>query len=258
MLPRPRKRFGQHFLTDRHYIDRIVAAIHPESHDTLVEIGPGTGALTDLLAQRVNHLHVVELDRDLAANLAERFTAARLTVHSTDALAFDFATLPAPLRIAGNLPYNISTPLLFHIAEFTERITDCTFMLQREVVERMVAEPSTAAYGRLSVMLQYRFQMERLFMVPPGAFFPPPKVDSAIVRMVPLGKGRARASDDKLFAEIVMAAFGQRRKTLRNTLKAFLSAQDLGGLGIDSGLRAENLGLSQFIAIANYVASRAG
>src|SRR5512134_3325513 len=177
MLPRPRKRFGQHFLTDRHYLGRIIEAIAPQRADAMVEIGPGTGLLTAELVPRLDHLHVVEIDRDLAAGLRNRFPADRVTVHEGDALEFDFATLPGPLRVVGNLPYNVSTPILFRIAALEDRIRDCTFLLQKEVVDRMVARPATADYGRLSVMLQYRFEMHALLHVPPGAFTPPPKVD---------------------------------------------------------------------------------
>ena len=250
-LPRPRKQFGQHFLTDRHYIDRIVAAIAPQRGDHVVEIGPGPGAITAPLAERLDVLHVVEVDRDLAAALRGRFPTAQVVVHEGDALEFDFASLPAPLRVVGNLPYNISTPLLFHVADAAERVSDCVFMLQKEVVDRMVAQPGTEAYGRLSVMLQYRFAMQRLFTVPAGAFFPPPKVESAIVRMRPLGADRARARDEEKFAAIVMAAFGQRRKTLRNTLRNFLGADAWEQVGIDPGLRGETLGVAEFIALAD-------
>jgi 16S rRNA (adenine1518-N6/adenine1519-N6)-dimethyltransferase len=252
MLPRPRKHLGQHFLTDRHYIARIVAAIGPQRDDAMVEIGPGAGALTEPLIAALDHLHVVEIDRELAPALRLRFGTDRITVHQSDVLEFDFGALAAPLRIVGNLPYNISTPILFHVAQFAARIRDCTFMLQREVVDRMVAAPSTPAYGRLSVMLQYRFEMQKLFNVPPGAFYPPPKVESAIVRMAPYGAGRPCARDEKLFAQIVMAAFSQRRKTLRNTLKSFMNPDDWSALGIDSRQRAENLSAAQFIAIADH------
>ncbi|MBL8517454.1 MAG: 16S rRNA (adenine(1518)-N(6)/adenine(1519)-N(6))-dimethyltransferase RsmA [Betaproteobacteria bacterium] len=251
MLPVPKKRLGQHFLTDRHYIDRIVAAIAPQRADHLVEIGPGPGALTTPLADKLDHLHVVELDRELATALRERHAPSAVSVHESDALVFDFASLPAPLRVTGNLPYNVSTPLLFHIASFADRIVDCTFMLQKEVVDRMVAEPDSADYGRLSVMLQYRFQMRRLFLVPPGAFHPPPKVDSAIVRMVPLGADRLGAQDEARFGAVVQAAFGQRRKMLRNTLKALVTAEAFDRAGIDSQRRAETLSVAEFVALSD-------
>ena len=257
MLPRPRKRLGQHFLTDRHYIARIVSAINPQPGDNVVEIGPGAGAITEPLIAILRHLHVIEIDRELAPALAQRFASDQLTVHQCDVLEFDFATLPASLRVVGNLPYNISTPILFHVAQFAARIRDCTFMLQREVVERMVAAPSTPAYGRLSVMLQYRFAMEKMFIVPPGAFYPPPKVDSAIVRLTPFPAERARAQNENLFSQIVLSAFSQRRKTLRNTLKRYLTVDDWAALGIDSQQRAENLSAAHFIAIADHVSRRA-
>jgi 16S rRNA (adenine1518-N6/adenine1519-N6)-dimethyltransferase len=251
MLPKPKKSLGQHFLTDAHYIERIVKAIAPQRGDHMVEIGPGPGAITAPLVELLDRLHVVELDRDLAARLEERFSSEKLSVHRQDALEFDFGSLPTPLRVVGNLPYNVSTPLLFQVARFADRIQDCVFMLQKEVVDRMAAAPSTPDYGRLSVMLQYRFAIKRLFIVPPGAFHPPPKVDSAIVRMAPLGADRLVARDEKRFAEVVTAAFGQRRKTLRNTLRSWLNTDDFSALGIDSQLRAENLGVAEFVALAD-------
>ena len=256
MLPRPKKRFGQHFLTDRHYLRRIVDAIDPRPGEALVEIGPGTGLLTDELLARAGALHVVEIDRDLAAALRERHGARGLVVHEGDALEFDFATLPAPLRVAGNLPYNVSTPILFHVGAAADRIADCTFMLQREVVDRMVAAPATEAYGRLSVMLQARFAMHRLFDVPPGAFTPPPKVDSAVVRMVPLGADRTRARDEALFGRLVAAAFAQRRKTLRNAVRAIADAETIAAAGIDGARRGETLSVREFIALADVITSR--
>lgn len=251
MLPRPRKRFGQHFLTDRHYLDRIVAAIDPRPGDLMVEIGPGTGLLTDHLAAALDHLHVVEIDRDLAAALRNRFAPAKVTVHEGDALEFDFASLPAPLRVAGNLPYNVSTPILFRMAALAARIRDCTFMLQKEVVDRMVAQPGTADYGRLSVMLQYRFAMQSLLRVPPGAFTPPPKVDSAVVRMVPHGDERPVALDEERFAAVVAAAFSQRRKTLRNATRALVGEAAFAQAGIDASRRGETLSVREFIALSD-------
>ncbi|BBI98414.1 ribosomal RNA small subunit methyltransferase A [Ferrigenium kumadai] len=255
-----KKQFGQNFLVDQQIIADIVAAIRPEPDDNMVEIGPGLGALTRPLLKRLNHLHVVEIDRDIIARLEHDYpqgdAGRKLTIHAGDALAFDFATLPAPLRIVGNLPYNISSPLLFHFAAYAERVTDMHFMLQNEVVERMVAEPSTPAYGRLSVMLQYRFYMEKLLDVPPESFRPAPKVDSAIVRMIPLPAAEIAVRNEKLFAEVVGAAFGQRRKTLRNTLRGHLAAEDFAQLGIDAQLRAENLSVVEFARIANHLDGR--
>jgi len=251
MLPRPKKRLGQHFLTDRHYLDRIVGEIAPAPGEAMVEIGPGPGALTERLAQVIRPLHVVEIDRDLAADLRLRFAPDTVVVHEGDALAFDFATLPAGLRVVGNLPYNVSTPLLFHVASFAPRVRDCVFMLQKEVVERMVAKPDTPAYGRLSVMLQYRFAMSLAFRVPPGAFTPPPKVDSAIVRMAPLGEGRIAARDEAFFARVVMAAFTKRRKTLRNALRGLVELDAFERTSIDPGRRGETLSMPEFVAIAD-------
>lgn len=251
MLPRPRKRFGQHFLTDRHYRERIVAAIGPRPGDSMVEIGPGTGILTEELARVLDHLDVVEIDRDLAAALRNRYDAAKVTVHEGDALEFDFASLPAPLRVAGNLPYNVSTPILFRMAGLAARIADCTFLLQKEVVDRMAAAPDTPDYGRLSVMLQYRFEVEPLLRVPPGAFTPPPKVDSAVVRLVPLGPDRPVARDEDRFAAVVMAAFSQRRKTLRNAVRALVPDAAFAAAGIDPSRRGETLSVIEFITLSD-------
>ncbi|MCR4299214.1 MAG: 16S rRNA (adenine(1518)-N(6)/adenine(1519)-N(6))-dimethyltransferase RsmA [Gallionella sp.] len=255
-----KKRFGQNFLVDEQIVADIITAIRPEPADNMVEIGPGLGALTRPLLKRLNHLHVVEIDRDIIARLENDYPQdnpkSKLTIHAGDALEFDFATLPAPLRIVGNLPYNISSPLLFHFAGYAERIRDMHFMLQNEVVERMVAEPSTPEYGRLSVMLQYRFFMEKLLDVPPESFRPAPKVDSAIVRMIPLPAGEIAVRNEKLFAAIVRTAFGQRRKTLRNTLRGYLNEEGLAQLGIDAQLRAENLSVTEFASVANHLDGR--
>lgn len=253
---RARKRFGQNFLSDPNIIRKIIDAIRPLAGDIMVEIGPGLGAMTTPLVERLGHLHVVEIDRDLIARLHQNWTPEQLTVHEGDALAFDFGSLGAPLRVVGNLPYNISTPLLFHLAAFAERVKDMTFMLQKEVVMRMVAEPGSEDYGRLSVMLQYRFRMGRLFDVPPGAFRPAPKVTSSIVRMVPLPPEALEARDEALLGRIVTAAFGQRRKTLRNTLRDFLGEADFIALDLDPGLRGERLSVADYVAIANHVAAR--
>ena len=256
-----KKRFGQNFLVDERIIGDIISVIRPEPDDNMVEIGPGLGALTRPLLKKLNHLHVVEIDRDIIARLQQDYpqegAKAKLTIHAGDALEFDIATLPAPLRIVGNLPYNISSPLLFHFAAYAGRILDMHFMLQNEVVERMVAEPSTPAYGRLSVMLQYRFRMEKLLDVPPESFRPAPKVDSAIVRMLPLPTSEIAVRNEKLFAAIVRTAFGQRRKTLRNTLRGYLDEADFENLGINPQLRAENLAVADFIKVANYLDERA-
>ena len=256
MSHKARKRFGQNFLVDEQIIADIISAIRPEPADNMVEIGPGLGALTRPLLKKLHHLHVVEIDRDIIARLESDYPKDKLIIHAGDALKFDLGQLPAPLRVVGNLPYNISSPLLFHFAGYAERISDMHFMLQNEVVERMVAKPSTPAYGRLSVMLQYRFYMEKLLDVPPDSFRPAPKVDSAIVRMIPLPVSEVVVRDEKLFAEIVAAAFGQRRKTLRNTLRGYLDEAAFGNLGIDAQLRGENLGVGKFASIANFLGGK--
>ena len=236
---RPRKRFGQHFLHDPRILARIVDAVSPTANDFLVEIGPGEGALTAPLIERAGKLEAIELDRDLAADLAARFPPFRLTVHCADALAFDFARFPAGMRLVGNLPYNISTPLLFHLARYAERVHDMHFMLQLEVVERMVAAPSTADYGRLSVALQARFAMEKLFTVSKGAFRPPPKVESAVVRL------RPRATMLHIDEDLLRRAFSARRKQLRNAL----AGVDFARAGIDPQLRPENLSPEDYARI---------
>ena len=246
-----RKRFGQHFLVDRHYIERIVAAVDPRLGDNLVEIGPGLGALTRPLLERAGRLAVIEIDRDLAAKLSAELPQDRLALRVADALDFDFASLGSDLRVIGNLPYYISSPLLFHLAQFDANIRDVTVMLQKEVVDRMVARPSTPDYGRLSITLQVRFRIERLFDVPPGAFRPPPKVHSAVARLTPLHEDRPRLHDESLFAAIVAAAFGQRRKTLRNALKTFASEAALESAGIDPAARGETLAVGDFVRLAN-------
>jgi 16S rRNA (adenine1518-N6/adenine1519-N6)-dimethyltransferase len=250
-----RKRFGQNFLVSPGVIRNIVEAIAPRREDRMVEIGPGLGALTGPLLERVDRLHVVEIDRDLVARLKDRFSGERLAIHEGDALAFDFATLGTDLRIVGNLPYNISTPLLFHLAACAAWVRDMHFMLQREVVDRMVADPGTSDYGRLSVMLQYRFDMERLFLVPPGAFDPAPKVESAIVRLIPKPPALLAARDEALFAGLVLAAFGQRRKMLRNNLREFCDESGLAAAGIAPTARAEELTLADYTRLANALTS---
>jgi 16S rRNA (adenine1518-N6/adenine1519-N6)-dimethyltransferase len=247
---RARKRFGQNFLHDPGVIHRIVAAIRPQAGDVMVEIGPGLAALTRPLLDALPHLDVVELDRDLAARLRAEFLPERLTVHECDALKFDFGALGSDLRVVGNLPYNISSPLLFYLAEFAGQIRDMHFMLQKEVVWRMAAAPDTPDYGRLSVMLQARFRVEKLFIVPPGAFNPAPKVDSAIVRLTPLATEQIAWDNQTRFASVVTQAFSQRRKTLRNTLKGLIDAVAMQAIGIDPGRRAETLSVAEFAALA--------
>lgn len=250
-----KKRFGQNFLTDRAIINSLIEAISPQAGDCMVEIGPGLGAMTQPLLQRLPHLHVVEIDRDIIEWMQGHYPQGKLTIHASDALKFDFGSISDRLRVVGNLPYNISTPILFHLLDNVSHIIDMHFMLQKEVVERMVAAPSSAAYGRLSVMLQYRLQMEYLLTVPPEAFDPAPKVESAFVRAVPYAALPYPAKDEALFAKVVTAAFSQRRKTLRNTLKGLLDDAGFAALGIDPQLRAENIAPAEFVAIANYLAA---
>jgi 16S rRNA (adenine1518-N6/adenine1519-N6)-dimethyltransferase len=247
----PRKRFGQHFLTDGSVIDRIVDAIAPQPGDALVEIGPGLGAMTDPLVARSGRLTVIELDRDLAARLRRR---PELAVIESDVLRVDFRALAAaagrPLRVVGNLPYNISTPILFHLLEAVDQVADQHFMLQREVVDRMAAAPGSKAYGRLSVMLQWRYDIENVLDVPPEAFDPPPRVDSAVVRMQPLPE--VPAVDAVLLGEIVTVAFSQRRKLLRHTLGRWLDARSFGG-SFDVQRRAEEVPVADYLALAEAV-----
>ena len=249
----PRKRFGQNFLTDDTVLHNIIRAIDPQPQDTMVEIGPGLAAMTKLLLQGVNQMHVVELDRDLVERLKKNFDPKKLIVHSADALQFDFSSIPVPagskLRVVGNLPYNISSPLLFHLAEMAPHVQDQHFMLQKEVVERMVAGPGSKTYGRLSVMLQWRYRMELMFIVPPTAFEPPPRVESAIVRMIPIAEPLP-CDQDKL-ERVVLKAFSQRRKVIRNCLAGMFTESDLLEVGIDPQLRPETIPLAQYVALAN-------
>ena len=241
-----RKRFGQHFLADESIIHAIVREIAPKPGQPMVEIGPGLAALTQPLVERLGHLTVIELDRDLAARLRQH---AQLTVVEADVLKVDFAQLAAgrKLRVVGNLPYNISSPILFHLLEFVEHIEDQHFMLQKEVVDRMVASPATGDYGRLSVMLQWRYAMEDVLFVPPTAFDPPPKVDSAVVRMVPLAQ--PAQVDTKLLSQLVQVAFSQRRKLLRHTLGQWLAQKGFAG-EFDVQRRAEEVPVAEYLALA--------
>jgi 16S rRNA (adenine1518-N6/adenine1519-N6)-dimethyltransferase len=254
-----KKRFGQNFLTDQAIISSLVDAINPQPNQTIVEIGPGLGALTKPLLLKIPTLHVVEIDRDIVSWMQSEYakpaySGNEVVIHHQDALCFNFAELSTKIRVVGNLPYNISTPILFHLLDNLPNIIDMHFMLQKEVVERMVAQPSTPAYGRLSVMLQYYLQMDYLFTVPPEAFNPAPKVESAFVRCVPHASLPYIAKDKDLFAKVVLQAFSQRRKTLRNTLKGILDDAGFEVLGINPQLRAENLSVAQFVAITNHLA----
>jgi 16S rRNA (adenine1518-N6/adenine1519-N6)-dimethyltransferase len=248
----PRKRFGQHFLTDPGVIDAIVRAIDPRPGQAMVEIGPGLAALTQPLVERLGKLAVIELDRDLAARLRNH---GQLAVTEADVLKVDFAGLArslgaAKIRVVGNLPYNISTPILFHLLDFVNSIEDQHFMLQKEVIDRMVARPATSDYGRLSVMLQWRYAMENVLFVPPEAFEPPPRVDSAVVRMVPLAQ--PAAVEPALLSQLVQVAFSQRRKLLRHTLGKWLEQRNFGGT-FDTQRRAEEVPVEQYVALTQAV-----
>ncbi|MEM9256664.1 MAG: 16S rRNA (adenine(1518)-N(6)/adenine(1519)-N(6))-dimethyltransferase RsmA [Pseudomonadota bacterium] len=258
---RARKRFGQNFLIDTAVIDRIVAVVNPAKDEHLVEIGPGKGALTEALLSSGCHLDVIELDRDLVPGLLAAFSVnARFTLHQGDALTFDYArALPdaaeshGRLRIVGNLPYNISTPLIFRLLEQSDAIVDMHFMLQKEVVERLAASPGGGTWGRLGIMAQFLCKVEQLFDVPPSAFRPIPRVNSAIVRLTPWGESPWPKCEQAQLHRVVKNAFAQRRKTLRNNLKGLIDTGALEELGIDPGARAETLNLTQFIDIAKAI-----
>ena len=250
----PKKQLGQHFLHDRNVIEKIVLAVNPKPGEQLVEIGPGQGAITFPLLKRHGALTVIEFDRDLITPLSE---AARglgdLTIVHKDVLKVDFGKLAGEgrLRLVGNLPYNISTPILFHVLEHAESIIDMHFMLQKEVVDRMGAGPGSKTYGRLSVMLQAVCEVQPLFDVPPGAFRPPPKVDSSVVRLLPRDPKSVGINDPALFERVVRDAFGQRRKTLRNALQAICTSEQIVAAGVRPELRAEQLEVAQFISLSN-------
>jgi len=253
-LPRARKRFGQNFLHDMSVIDRIVSAIDPRPGQRVVEIGPGRGALTIPLLRALGRLDVIELDRDLAAWLGRELPEhGEVIIHQADALRFDFRTLAGdtPLRVAGNLPYNISTPLLFHLFTQADAISDMHFMLQKEVVDRLAADPGSKTYGRLSVMAQYHCRVASLFDVPSHAFRPAPKVESSVVRLIPHTTPPVAVDDPAALQKVVTTAFMQRRKTLRNGLRELLDESEIRAAGIDPTIRAERLSLAEFAALAN-------
>lgn len=257
----PRKRFGQHFLHDPHVIDRIVASLAPLPGQAIVEIGPGLGALTLPLLRRVTKLQVIELDRDVIPRLQALCAGeGQLLIHSADALSFDYRTLVQTgekLRLVGNLPYNISTPLLFHLLSYADCIEDMLFMLQQEVVERMTAQPGDKAYGRLTASLAVHAEVEALFKVGPGAFNPPPKVESAVVRLVPR-PAPFLLHDPNTYARVVSMAFSQRRKTLANSLRELFRREELLELGIDPQARAECITPAEFAQLANHLTARTG
>ncbi|ALS97477.1 16S rRNA (adenine(1518)-N(6)/adenine(1519)-N(6))-dimethyltransferase RsmA [Lacimicrobium alkaliphilum] len=257
-----RKRFGQNFLHDPYVISSIIDAINPQPGENLVEIGPGLGALTEPVCDQTDKLTVVELDRDLAARLRSHpFIASKLNIIEADAMKFDFASLAdreKPLRVFGNLPYNISTPLLFHLFSFAEHISDMHFMLQKEVVKRMAAAPGSKDYGRLSVMTQYHCQVLPVLEVPPGAFKPAPKVDSAVVRLLPYTDKPVKVNSAQRLNQVCAQAFNQRRKTIRNSLKTLLDEEQISALGLNPEARAETLSLTDFATLANVIQNSSG
>ena len=254
---RARKRFGQHFLSDPGIIDDIVSAIGATADDTLVEIGPGQGAITAPLLKSGADLHAIELDRDLAAALKQRYAdTANFSLHEADALKFQYGALGSDLRLIGNLPYNISTPLLFHLLESLSSIRDMHFMLQKEVVDRMAAEPGSKRYGRLTIMLGCHCTVEPLFDVPPEAFRPPPKVWSSVVRIEPRRPAAFDIDDPTTLSRLVTQGFSQRRKTLRNALRDLVTDADLEAVGIDPGARAESVSIADWVELSNHMSSR--
>ncbi len=252
-----RKRFGQNFLQDTRIINDIVNAVRPQPGDVVIEIGPGLAAITEPLAKKLDKLHVVEIDRDIVGRLKTLPFADKLVIHEGDVLQFDFNSVAGKKKIVGNLPYNISTPLLFSLSEVADDVADMHFMLQKEVVERMTARPKTNDYGRLSVMLQYFFEMETLIDVPPESFDPAPKVDSAVVRMIPVKHRIGEAQDFGHFARLVKQAFAQRRKTIRNNLKGMAADEDLQAVGINPQDRAEHIAPELYVKLSNYLVQQA-
>ncbi len=255
-----KKQFGQNFLRDEGVIDTIINTIAPSDKATMVEIGPGLGALTEPVCERIRHLNVIEIDRDLAERLRHHpFIRAQLTIYEEDALNFDFSKLKEddkPLRIYGNLPYNISTPLLFHLFSFGSQIHDMHFMLQKEVVDRLTAVPDTKDYGKLTIMGQYYSKMMPFLEVPPSAFTPSPKVDSAVIKIIPYISKPFVADDEKLMNKVVASAFNQRRKTISNSMSEYLDSEDFRALGLDPKARAENLTVEQYVRITNYLSQK--
>lgn len=255
-----KKQFGQNFLRDEGIIDTIINTIAPSDNATMVEIGPGLGALTEPVCERIRHLSVIEIDRDLAEQLRHHpFIRDQLTIYEEDALSFDFSKLKEddkPLRIYGNLPYNISTPLLFHLFSFGSLIQDMHFMLQKEVVDRLTAVPDTKDYGKLTIMGQYYSKMMPFLEVPPSAFTPSPKVDSAVIKIIPYVAKPFVADDEKLMHRVVASAFNQRRKTISNSMSEYLNSDDFCALGLDPKSRAENLTVEQYVRITNYLSQK--
>ncbi|MDD3266109.1 MAG: 16S rRNA (adenine(1518)-N(6)/adenine(1519)-N(6))-dimethyltransferase RsmA [Burkholderiales bacterium] len=245
----PRKRFGQNFLQDQSIIRRIIECINPQKGQRIVEIGPGLAALTEPLIDQMGHIDVVELDRDIINILEKKFLPEQITIHSGDALKMDFSFENDDIRVVGNLPYNISTPIMFHLSTFSN-ISNMVFMLQKEVVERICAQPNTSDYGRLTVMLQYKFKCRYLLDVPPESFYPAPKVDSAIVSLTPRTDYDFTQVNEEKLSKVVSTAFNQRRKTISNSLKSMFSGEQLINCGIDLKSRPENITIEQYITLS--------
>lgn len=248
----PRKRFGQNFLQDQSIIHKIIECINPLPEQNFIEIGPGLAALTKPLIEKLSHLEVIELDRDIVSFLQETFTPKQLTIHQGDALKFDFTMNNKPIRVVGNLPYNISTPIMFYLSQFPN-IQNMVFMLQKEVVERICAKPNTRDYGKLSIMLQYKYKCRYLLDVPPESFYPAPKVDSAIVSLTPRNDYDWHTVDENKLSTVVSKAFSQRRKTINNSLKELFSAEQLRMVGIEPQLRPENIELEKYIILSKLI-----
>lgn len=247
----PRKRFGQNFLKDNLVINKIIEAISLNQDDVVIEIGPGLGAITKILVKKLINLHAIEIDRDIVALLKKQFTADQLTLYCQDALQFNFSNIHGLKKIIGNLPYNISTSLLFYLVQFSDQIESMYFMLQKEVASRLVAKPSTSNYGQLSILMQYDFSIEPLFEVPPSAFWPEPKIDSTFIRMVPTSGQYGVVKDKIIFKKIVTTAFNQRRKTLHNSLKTLISVKQLKKNDINPASRAEDINIGEFVRLTN-------
>ena len=255
----PRRRFGQHFLTDKNIVDNILKRINPSNDDVIVEIGPGKGAITNGLMRNTKFVHAIEIDRDLANYLKKRFEKdSKIIIHEADALTFDYFKLGSNLRVVGNFPYNISTPLLFHLLKFKSSIVDIHCMLQKEVVDRMSAKPGNKTYGRLGIMLGCHLRIEPLFHVDRSAFFPAPKVTSTVVKLTPLKNNKFHIIDEYIFSRIVSEAFMKRRKTIQNSLKSLINISDLDAVNLDPKLRPEQVSIKQYVELSNHLVRRLG
>ena len=255
----PRRRFGQHFLTDNNTVDKILESINPSDDDVIVEIGPGQGAITKGLTKNTKFVHAIEIDRDLVNYLKKRFEGnSKIIIHEADALNFNYLKLGSNLRIVGNFPYNISTPLLFHLLKFRNSIIDIHCMLQKEVADRMSAKPGNKTYGRLGIMLGCHLRIEPLFHVDKSAFFPAPKVTSTVLKLSPLKKNRFHIQDEDIFSKIITEAFMKRRKTIQNSLKNLINISDLDAVNLDPKLRPEQISIKKYVELSNHLVNRLG